>query len=131
MDYHEIRKELKENAETVSGVVVVYDHVPDSVIVPCIMIIPSAVPIEFHAAVNGTRNKLNFDVAIVVQHWAPEASQEVLDDLIEATKTAIEAQPTLDGQAQDTVVKVCSSYGPTNVADGLYLAAVLETEVYA
>jgi hypothetical protein len=103
-DYAAIRDGLKTRLETISALTVVYDNVPDRVVVPCAVVAPGSPIAQYHQSGNdsGALTQFNFDVIVLVQHWEPNAAQDRIDAVISgagSVETAIEGNKVLGGAA--------------------------------
>ncbi len=133
MDYHEIRKELAASVDNVSGIVVVYDHVPDKLVVPCAVIIPTNQAITYHETMGAAGGRLSlcrFEITIVAQRFETESNQELLDDFAVSVPSQLESDQTLNGEAEIVQVTEMRNYGPVVYGDSTFLALQLQTEVY-
>lgn len=135
MDYDEIRAEVKTRLEAVSSpqsFTVVYDNVPDSLVVPCAIVVPAANAITYHEAmgtVAAAKSTCFFNIVIASQRFESNSSQELLNDLLVTVPTALEADQTLGGQASAVQVTAARNYGPLQFADSVFLAVELDLEV--
>ena len=135
-DYAAIRDGLKTRLETISALTVVYDNVPDRVVVPCAVVAPGSPIAQYHQSGNdsGALTQFNFDIIVLVQHWEPNAAQDRIDAVIsgaESVETAIEGNKVLGGAASTCQVVRCLDYGRILVADTEYSGARFTVEVYA
>jgi hypothetical protein len=135
-DYAAIRDGLKTRLETISALTVVYDNVPDRVVVPCAVVAPGSPIAQYHQSGNdsGALTQFNFDVIVLVQHWEPNAAQDRIDAVISgagSVETAIEGNKVLGGAASTCQVARCLDYGRILVADTEYSGARFTVEVYA
>jgi hypothetical protein len=68
----------------------VFDHVPESVPVPAVVIVPDSPYMEFDTIGNGTfRAKINFTISCCVAYNSNPASLDNLEQLITSVVTAI------------------------------------------
>jgi hypothetical protein len=135
-DYAAIRDGLKTRLETISALTVVYDNVPDRVVVPCAVVAPGSPIAQYHQSGNdsGALTQFNFDIIVLVQHWEPNAAQDRIDAVISgagSVETAIEGNKVLGGAASTCQVVRCLDYGRILVADTEYSGARFTVEVYA
>ena len=135
-DYAAIRDGLKTRLETISALTVVYDTVPDRVVVPCAIVAPGSPIAQYHQSGNdsGALTQFNFDIIVLVQHWEPNAAQDRIDAVISgagSVETAIEGSKVLGGAASTCQVVRCLDYGRILVADTEYSGARFTVEVYA
>ena len=135
-DYAAIRDGLKTRLETISALAVVYDTVPDRVVVPCAVVAPGSPIAQYHQSGNdsGALTQFNFDIIVLVQHWEPNAAQDRIDAVISgagSVETAIEGNKVLGGAASTCQVVRCLDYGRILVADTEYSGARFTVEVYA
>jgi hypothetical protein len=135
-DYGAIRDGLKTRLETISALAVVYDTVPDRVIVPSAVIAPGSPVADYHESGSDSAplTRFNFSVVVLVQHWEPNAAQDVVDAMISGSAsvfTAIEGDKTLGGVASTCQVTRCLDYGRIPVADSEYSGARFQVEVFA
>ena len=135
-DYAAIRDGLKTRLETISALTVVYDNVPDRVVVPCAVVAPGSPIAQYHQSGNdsGALTQFNFDIIVLVQHWEPNAAQDRIDAVISgagSVETAIEGNKVLGGAASTCQVVRCPDYGRILVADTEYSGARFTVEVYA
>ena len=137
MDYDEIRAEIKTRLEAVSSpqaFVSVYDTVPDFLTPPCAIVVPSSNLISYHDAfgtVAAGLKTLRFSILIAAQRFEASSSQEILNDYLVTVPTALEADPTLNGECETLQVIQAINYGPITFADSVYLSVQLDMEVYA
>ena len=137
MDYDNIRAEIKTRLEAVSSpqaFVSVYDTVPDFLTPPCAIVVPSSNLISYHEAMGTVAaglKTLRFSILIAAQRFEASSSQEILNDYLVTVPTALEADPTLDGECETLQVTQAINYGPITFADSVYLSVQLDLEVYA
>ena len=137
MDYDNIRAEIKTRLEAVSSpqaFVSVYDTVPDFLTPPCAIVVPSSNLISYHEAMGTVAaglKTLRFSILIAVQRFEASSSQEILNDYLVTVPTALEADPTLNGECETLQVTQAINYGPITFADSVYLSVQLDLEVYA
>jgi hypothetical protein len=135
MDYDEIRAEIKTRLEAVSSpqsFVAVFDNVPDSLVVPCAIVVPAANAITYHEAmgtVAAAKSTCFFNIVIASQRFESKSSQEILNDYLVSVPTALEADQTLGGEASAVQVTNARNYGPLSFADSVFLAVELDLEV--
>jgi hypothetical protein len=137
MDYDNIRAEIKTRLEAVSSpqaFVSVYDTVPDFLTPPCAIVVPSSNLISYHEAMGTVAaglKTLRFSILIAAQRFEASSSQEILNDYLVTVPTALEADPTLNGECETLQVTQAINYGPITFADSVYLSVQLDLEVYA
>lgn len=135
MDYDEIRAKLKVRLEAVSSpqsFVAVFDNIPDSVVVPCAIIVPSQNVVSYHDAMGAVNTALStcfFDVLIVAQRFEAASNQELLNDYLSTVPVALEADQTLGGEATAVQVMNARNYGPISFADSVFLGLEFDLEV--
>jgi len=91
---------------------------------PAVWVRPDTV--DYHRSSQGGMVEWTFAVQAVVGTAGDRAAQETLDELIapsgsRSVRAAIEADPTLGGVAQDTIVDRCAEYAEVALADGRVL----------
>ena len=137
MDYDEIRAEIKTRLEAVTSpqaFVSVYDTVPDFLTVPSAIVVPASNLITYHDAMGTVAaglKTLRFSILIAAQRFEASSSQEILNDYLVTVPTALEADPTLNGECETLQVIQAINYGPITFADSVYLSVQLDLEVYA
>tara|TARA_R100000664_G_scaffold445_1_gene1443 strand:+ start:644 stop:1057 length:414 start_codon:yes stop_codon:yes gene_type:complete len=135
MDYDEIRAKLKTRLETVStpeSFVAVFDNVPDSIVVPCAIVVPASTAITYHEAmgtVAAASTTCFFNIIVAAQRFESASAQNLLNDYLVSVPTALEADQTLDGQATALTVTAARNYGRLPFADSVFLAVELDLEV--
>ena len=135
MDYDEIRAELKTRLEAVSSpqsFVAVYDNIPDSVVVPCAIVVPAQNVVAYHEAMGAVNSALAtcfFNVLIVAQRFETASNQELLNDYLSTVPVALEADQTLDGEATAVLCTNARNYGPVSFADSVFLGLEFDLEV--
>jgi len=132
-----IRDELKTLLATVTGLRT-YDTVPDQVVVPAAVVAPGDPFVEFHPAMGKQRAVARFDVTVVVQRSVDRAAQDALDAYLSAGTAesssiidALEADRTLNGSVEDTIVERVGDYGAVTWNDVTYLGATFTLQVLA
>tara|TARA_R100000152_G_C6770189_1_gene196277 strand:- start:1481 stop:1888 length:408 start_codon:yes stop_codon:yes gene_type:complete len=133
MDYHEIRKKLAASVANVSGILVVYDHVPDDLTPPCAVVIPTNQAITYHDTMGAAGSRMSvcrFEITVVAQRFQSEAAQELLDDFAVSVPAQLESDQTLGGEAEIVQVTEMRNYGPIVYGSTTFLALQLQTEVY-
>lgn len=135
MDYDEIRAELKTRLEAVSSpqsFVAVYDNIPDSVVVPCAIVVPAQNVVAYHEAMGAVNSALAtcfFNVLIVAQRFETASNQELLNDYLSTVPVALEADQTLGGEATAVLCTNARNYGQVSFADSVFLGLEFDLEV--
>lgn len=126
-----IRSGLKTRLDTITGLNN-YATAPGQVVVPAAVVLPG--PIEFDATAGRGSDRLNFDILLLVAKATDSLSQEHLDPYLagsgsSSVKAAVEAEATLGGEADWTVVSGVSQYGDIEYNGVQYLGARFNVEV--
>lgn len=135
MDIGSIRDELKTLLGNVSGLRT-YDTIPDVPNTPAAVVRPAEQFLDYHPSMGSKYATASFEVLILVQRASERAAQDALDGYLSSGTSetssiidAIEADATLNGAVDDTIVRAASDYGPMTWNDITYLGARLDVDV--
>ena len=129
-----IRAALAKVINDADMAVVAYDWVPDSVVVPCVIVDPAPNAIDYQQVYRSQNADWTFELAVVAGRVNERAGQETLDELVSPDGTRsipalIDTDRTLGGVVAFAVPTVMRSYGKLTVAGVDYLGCVVEVEV--
>jgi hypothetical protein len=138
-DYAAIKDGIQTRLETLSGLIVVFDNVPDRLVPPAAVVIPGSPPADYNVSMGASTNasqlqRFNFDVLILAQRFYAETAQDKLDSFVSGTASvynAIAGDTTLGGSAADARITRLSDYGQIVLGEGEFMGARFELEVYA
>jgi hypothetical protein len=124
---------LETRLATITGLRV-YDHVPDSYGIPCAFVMPDT--IEYWGGFAGGNVQQSFIVTVIVGRTSDRAAQKTLYtytayDGASSVRAAIEADRTLGGVAQTSIVNSAGNIRMLQQADATYLAIDFDITVHA
>jgi len=132
-DVSAIRSGIKTNIETLTGLIAVFDYVPDRLVAPSASV--EFLDAEYHETSSVAGYTLfTFVVTILAARFDSEFGQQTLDGYISGSNSfpsCIDADPTLAGTASGSTAKTCRSYGMITVADSQFWGAQFDVEVIA
>lgn len=120
----------------------IYDYVPDSPNVPCVIVVPDEPFINYHAAMSvASPAQLNFRLTVLVPHADSWAHQAQLDEALSAGSSAarsvfdlVEAKQSdgtmLGGAVPSVQVTAAENYGVRDLPDTRALGADLRITIY-
>ncbi len=138
-DYGAIRQAIADRLELVTATqfLTVHAAVPAAVVAPAAVVVPARPVAEYHESMTGTGGSLTvfrFDVVAMLQSAAEPFVQAELDALISgagSVPVVLEADPTLNGNADAVQVTQATDYGAVGFADTEYVGVRFSLEVYA
>jgi hypothetical protein len=138
-DYAAIKDGIKTRLETLSGLIAVFDTVPDRAVPPVAVVVPGAPPVEYNVSMGASTNasqlqRFNFEILVLAQRFYAETAQDKLDSYVSGTGSvynAIAGDTTLGGTASDARITRVADYGQIVVGEGEFMGARLDLEVYA
>lgn len=138
-DYAAIKDGIKTRLETLSGLIAVFDTVPDRAVPPVAVVVPGAPPVEYNVSMGSSTNasqlqRFNFEILVLAQRFYAETAQDKLDSYVSGTGSvynAIAGDTTLGGTASDARITRVADYGQIVVGEGEFMGAKLDLEVYA
>ena len=138
-DYAAIKDGIKTRLETLSGLIAVFDTVPDRAVPPVAVVVPGAPPVEYNVSMGASTNasqlqRFNFEILVLAQRFYTETAQDKLDSYVSGTGSvynAIAGDTTLGGTASDARITRVADYGQIVVGEGEFMGAKLDLEVYA
>jgi len=124
---------LKTQLATISGLRTV-DYIPDQINPP--MAVPALTQVTYHNAQQGGAPQHSIVVTVIVGRASERTAQNALYEFLsysgnKSIRAAIEADRTLGGVVQTTVVQSGSDIRPITVADATYLVVDFDVLVYA
>ena len=137
-DYGAIKDGIKTRLETLSGLVAVFDTVPDRVVPPVAVVVPGSPPVDYNVTMGASTNasqlqRFNFEVLVLAQRFYAEAAQDKLDSYVSGSTSvynAIQGDATLGGTAADARITRVAAYGQIVVGEGEFMGARFALEVY-
>ena len=138
-DYAAIKDGIKTRLETLSGLIAVFDTVPDRAVPPVAVVVPGAPPVEYNVSMGASTTasqlqRFNFEILVLAQRFYAETAQDKLDSYVSGTGSvynAIAGDTTLGGTASDARITRVADYGQIVVGEGEFMGAKLDLEVYA
>ena len=138
-DYAAIKDGIKTRLETLSGLIAVFDTVPDRAVPQVAVVVPGAPPVEYNVSMGASTNasqlqRFNFEILVLAQRFYAETAQDKLDSYVSGTGSvynAIAGDTTLGGTASDARITRVADYGQIVVGEGEFMGARLDLEVYA
>ena len=136
-DYAAIKDGIKTRLETLSGLIAVFDTVPDRAVPPVAVVVPGAPPVEYNVSMGASTNasqlqRFNFEILVLAQRFYAETAQDKLDSYVSGTGSVYNAgDTTLGGTASDARITRVADYGQIVVGEGEFMGARLDLEVYA
>ncbi len=138
-DYAAIKDGIQTRLETLSGLIVVFDTVPDRLVPPAAVVIPGSPPVEYNISMGASTNasqlqRFNFEILVLAQRFYAETAQDKLDGYVSGSTSvynAIAGDTTLGGTASDARVIRVADYGQIVVGEGEFMGMRLDLEVYA
>ena len=138
-DYAAIKDGIQTRLETLSGLIVVFDTVPDRLVPPAAVIIPGAPPVEYNVSMGASTNasqlqRFNFEILVLAQRFYAETAQDTLDGYVSGSASvynAIAGDTTLGGTASDARIIRVADYGQIVVGEVEFMGMRLDLEVYA
>ena len=138
-DYAAIKDGIKTRLDTLSGLIAVFDTVPDRAVPPVAVVVPGAPPVEYNVSMGASTNasqlqRFNFEILVLAQRFYAETAQDKLDSYVSGTGSvynAIAGDTTLGGTASDARITRVADYGQIVVGEGEFMGAKLHLEVYA
>ena len=137
--YSGIKDGIKTRLETLSGLLVVFDTVPDTITPPAAVVVPQSPQVEFNVTMGESTNasqlqRFNFEILLLAQRFNAATAQDALDAYVSGTGSvydAIAGDATLGGNAADARITRLADYGQLLVGSGEFYGARFDLEVYA
>lgn len=127
----QLKTQLATALSTISGLRT-FAYQPDQITPPVAW--PVLEGVEYHGAMGSGLLTHRFRITCVVGRASERTAQKTLDKFIAydgGVRAAIEADPTLDGYAQTTIVESANEITTLDASDSVYLMVTFRVLVYA